>query len=383
MIRSITKRELATARSSIHYIFDVLSAEGILTHSGLIKVADLLHGENLVRDLHTTAYREAYTSYQSACEALAELFEEEGDQRLARDVLTTLFLWYCAFPEAHRGLTAHELAEACLAEDETIKQEDLMHGIILQRLRELSQVEYTNKERGAFFRVSAVSGPTYTEILARHQRRVDDDSEAAPQWLSLLMAPPSRTDGVSMLFGGQTLDRSEKVTGRANKVRYDGERVVVGGWSKAWGGPVGDSTDYAQHFQLVYVREPVSAAAQELADDRVAVIVPAAWKEVAREEMRRYCATLRVEKEYAAQQGPVAEEIRRANNTKKQEILLEIQRRQHEAFRRGQIITRAGLGIDPRQVFAVPERADDLIACLLYTSPSPRDISGSRMPSSA
>jgi hypothetical protein len=121
VIRSITKRELATARSSIHYILDVLSAEGILTRSGLIKVADLLHGENLVRDLHTTAYREAYESYQSACEALTELFEEEGDQRLARDVLTTLFLWYCAFPEAHRGLTAHELAEACLAEDETIK----------------------------------------------------------------------------------------------------------------------------------------------------------------------------------------------------------------------------------------------------------------------
>ena len=55
VIRSITKRELATARSSIHYIFDILSAEGILTHSGLIKVADLLHSENLVRDLHTTA----------------------------------------------------------------------------------------------------------------------------------------------------------------------------------------------------------------------------------------------------------------------------------------------------------------------------------------
>ena len=39
--------------------------------------------------------------------------------------------------------------------------------------------------------------------------------------------------------------------------------------------------------------------------------------------------------------------------------------RQHEAYRRGQIITRAGLGIDPRQVFAVPERADDLIASAL------------------
>ena len=168
-----------------------------------------------------------------------------------------------------------------------------------------------------------------------------------------------------MLFAGQTLDRREKVTGRANKVRYDGERVVVGGWSRAWGGPVVDSTDYAQHFQLIYVREPVSVAAQDLADDRVAVIIPASWKEVARNEMRRYCAILRVEQEYAGQQGPDVEEIRRANKAKKREILLEIQRKQQEAYRRGQIVTRAGLGIDPNQVFAVPDRANDLIASAL------------------
>ena len=47
-----------------------------------------------------------------------------------------------------------------------------------------------------------------------------------------------------------------------------------------------DHTDYAQHSQLVYVREPVSVAADDLADDRVAVIIPAPWKDVARNEMR-------------------------------------------------------------------------------------------------
>src|SRR6266446_4068086 len=137
VIRNITKHELATARSSIHYVHEILSDGDVLGRTALIKVADLLQSENLVRDLNTTVYKEAYTSYQAAYEALPELFDEEGDQRLAGDVLKTLFLWYCAFPEAHRGLTAHELAEACLAEDETIKQEDLIHGIILQHLREL------------------------------------------------------------------------------------------------------------------------------------------------------------------------------------------------------------------------------------------------------
>ena len=46
---------------------------------------------------------------------------------------------------------------------------------------------------------------------------------------------------------------------------------------------------------------------------------------------------------------------------------------------------------DARRVFAVPDEDDiggdaesiELRRCLLYTSPSPRDISGSRMPSSA
>ena len=36
-----------------------------------------------------------------------------------------------------------------------------------------------------------------------------------------------------------------------------------------------------------------------------------------------------------------------------------------------------------RDFHALPERAKQAIACLLYTSPSPRDQRGSRMPSSA
>ena len=42
-----------------------------------------------------------------------------------------------------------------------------------------------------------------------------------------------------------------------------------------------------------------------------------------------------------------------------------------------------GFGRIGRQVFRILEEASDIEVCLLYTSPSPRDISGSRMPSSA
>ena len=40
-------------------------------------------------------------------------------------------------------------------------------------------------------------------------------------------------------------------------------------------------------------------------------------------------------------------------------------------------------GVDIKRPEYSPTLADEFILCLLYTSPSPRDISGSRMPSSA
>ena len=39
--------------------------------------------------------------------------------------------------------------------------------------------------------------------------------------------------------------------------------------------------------------------------------------------------------------------------------------------------------LKPFQVCLVPEKREEVTTCLLYTSPSPRDLSTSRMPSSA
>ena len=48
------------------------------------------------------------------------------------------------------------------------------------------------------------------------------------------------------------------------------------------------------------------------------------------------------------------------------------------------LAARAGRAVDPATVVAEPQRRIvDLYVCLLYTSPSPRDQRGSRMPSSA
>jgi hypothetical protein len=46
------------------------------------------------------------------------------DLATARDILKTLFLWHCAFTEPPRGMTASDLAEACLADHDLLKKED-------------------------------------------------------------------------------------------------------------------------------------------------------------------------------------------------------------------------------------------------------------------
>ena len=47
------------------------------------------------------------------------------------------------------------------------------------------------------------------------------------------------------------------------------------------------------------------------------------------------------------------------------------------------LITGATKGLGRGAAIAIAEAGGNVIACLLYTSPSPRDLSTSRMPSSA
>jgi hypothetical protein len=67
--------------------------------------------------------------------ALVDLFDEAEDLDTARDVLKTLFLWHCAFKETPRGMTATDLAEACLKDHDVFKKEDYLE-FILGRLRD-------------------------------------------------------------------------------------------------------------------------------------------------------------------------------------------------------------------------------------------------------
>src|SRR3989442_15873654 len=101
-------------------------------------------------------------------------------------------------------MTANDLAEACLTDHEFFKKEDYVE-FILGRLRDNQVIEYPSKERGAFFRISAIEGPNPVQILARIQRTQVQDAEAKQHWEALLTASVQQTGGLKMLFQGLKL----------------------------------------------------------------------------------------------------------------------------------------------------------------------------------
>jgi hypothetical protein len=364
VVRNITKRELATTRSSIHHVYKVLERPQNISRQGLIKVADLLDSPNLVNDLQTAVYHEVFQSYQSMLAALADLFDEAEDLDTARDVLKTLFLWHCAFKETPRGMTASDLAEACLKDHEVFKKEDYLE-FILGRLRDNQLIDYPAKDRGAFFRVSVSEGPNPAQILARIQRTQVKDPEAKQEWQKLLTTSIQQAGGIKMLFQGVEVDRPQRVIARDRKIRYEGERVIVKGWSAVWGNSVVDKTDYDLHFRLVYLLDQVDVDASTLHDDRIAVVIPGPWEDTARDISRRYLALVKMQEEYQDKQGPEAEEVKRFIGDELRKVRGEIALTQKQLYHAGRIVTQAGLGIDPTQVFTDPDKADEHMATAL------------------
>jgi hypothetical protein len=114
----------------------------------------------------------------------------------------------------------------------------------------------------------------------------------------LLTASIQQVGGIKMLFQGIEVDRPQRVIARDRKIRYEGERVIVKGWSIVWGNPVVDNTDYDLHFRLVYLLDQADVDASMLHDDRIAVIIPGPWEDTARNISRRFLALEKMQEEY-------------------------------------------------------------------------------------
>ncbi len=367
VIRNITKRELATARSSIHYVHQVLTKESIQKRRGLVKVADLIESDSLVNDLQNPVYKTAYQSYIAALDALGDLSLEDDELRAAKDILKTLFLWHCANLGSPRGMSVSDIVEACLAEDPVLKKEDFV-VLILNRLSQLPQVEFTSKEKGAFFRESALEGPIPPTILANYQRKLDDEKDVMPKWRELLIAPIQQTFGIKTIFSGTKVETPEKTKSRANKIRYQGEQVIVSEWKQSWGKRVIDMDRYNLHFRVVYLLSQGEVLEENLEDGRIAVIVPGDWDEV-RDVARKYVAITKMESDYQNKEGRDVVEIKKWIENEKRITLGNIVTQQLKYYQSGKVITKSGLGINPAQIFSKPGNfTDDIAAHLLEHS---------------
>jgi hypothetical protein len=138
--------------------------------------------------------------------------------------------------------------------------------------------------------------------------------------------------------------------------------VVINGWSIVWGNSVVDKTDYDLHFRLVYLLDQANVDASTLHDDRITVVIPGPWEDTARDISRRYLALVTMQEEYQDKQGPEAEEVKRFVSDELKKARGNISLTQKQLYRAGRIVTRSGLGIDPNQVFADPDKADELMA---------------------
>lgn len=134
------------------------------------------------------------------------------------------------------------------------------------------------------------------------------------------------------------------------------------------GNPVVDKTDYGLHFRIVCLRDQADVDPATLHDDRIAVVIPSKWEDTARDVSRRYTALVKMKTEYQDRQGPDAEDIRRFVDEELKKAMGAIVLAQKQLYRAGRVVTRAGLGIDPNQVFVDPDKADDTIASALLAN---------------
>src|SRR5262249_58717279 len=104
-------------------------------------------------------------------------------------------------------------------------------------------------------------------------------------------------------------------------------------------------------------------------DDVVVVALAGKGEATAGNAPRRYTALVKMKTEYQDRQGPDAEDIRRFVDEELKKAMGAIVLAQKQLYRAGRVVTRAGLGIDPNQVFADPDKADDTIPSPLLPNP--------------
>lgn len=335
VLKSPMLENLASTRSAIYYIYDLLRNSDILNRDTLIRVCDLLSSQDLLQDIQNSIFTE-YDSYIDAIEGIKGLdLIEYGN--LPDNIITTLFMWYIANKD--KLLPFEELTEMVLANDTFIKNTDNIE-YILRKLIDIPQIRYI-KDKGAVF-IPSKENSEVIKTFNNYKKKVSD-GDIRDYWLKLLYI-----DGYASIF--QSLegpDRPKKRKVLFKNMEYPGEVILSKTLKSEYCGEItGDS-----HFRIVFLSDPEKIDPTRLSDVRIAVCVPSDMSYALKDRIREYYAISKMKDEYLRSDQKSDEDKEWIKN-KEKDLMVNIIREQRSVYRDGQVITRQVLPIDTKKMFA-------------------------------
>lgn len=350
IVRRITSRDLPGPRSGIRILYEVLQNHDLLARDMLIRVGDLIHSEHLIKDcLSKPVYKSHYTAYNNALQALPSLGLAEDDLELAKNLLTTLYLWYEAnFDRPHKPLSVKDLAEATLLVDNVLKAEDSVL-LVLNDLNALPQIQVEGEIARFIPSEDTVLPPN---IFREYARKIQqgDRYPVVSTWNESLLWKPLFTNSKPGMFADLETDRPVTRSFEVHNLQYSGEIILATRWQADWGMPLVMDD---QHYRIVIMVADVAQRVkpEELQDPRIAVVYPAALGEDALRAATEFLAWSRMNDDYKNRNGKEAETIQGWLATQKSTYISNLLQTQLGLYRNGAVVTRDNLGISTREVF--------------------------------
>jgi Skp family chaperone for outer membrane proteins len=349
IVRRITSRDLPGPRSGILILYEILQNQELLARDTLIRASDLIFSEHLLKGcLNTPIYKPHFIAYKNAMQALPNL-DMGDDIELAKNLLTTLYLWYEANFDRPHTLSIKELTEATLLVDNVLKAEDNVL-LVLNDLNALPWI-HLEGENARFIPSEDIVLPS--NFFKEYVRKVQQGDRYAviSTWNDSLFWKTLFTTSRPGMFSDLEPDRPVNRAIEVHNLQYSGEIIIATRWQADWGMQlVADD----QHYRIVIMVADVAQRVkpEELQDPRIAVIYPAILSEEANHAATEYLAWYRMSEDYKNRTGKDAETIQGWLATQKSIYINNLLQTQLWLYRNGTVTTRDNLGIATREIFS-------------------------------
>ncbi len=349
IVRRVTSRDLPGPRSGIRILYEVITEESLLARDTLIRADDLILSHHLVEDCLTKpVYKKHFDAYHLAMEALPTLDLDETDLELARNILTTLYLWHEAYLDRPRPMSLKELAEATLTTADVVKAEDHV-AYVLSQMQALQQIQFDNKS--ALFIPAGEEGLAPLTLFKDYVRRAQQNRyEVTSAWTGSLFFTAEQTRSQPGLFAEFEVDKPVNRAFDYRNLQYQGEVVIASRGQMDYDIPRGAED---VHFRIVIMTPDAaqSVKSSDLRDPRVAVVYPSTLNEEAMRAAAEYLAWVRMSDDHKDQPGKDAETVREWLLNQRSMYTSNLLQTHLAQYRPGHIVTRDDLGISAKEAF--------------------------------